>query len=124
MVRTRSEYLLLISAIEETRRIVAAGGFVEYGRVNGNLALSRALGDFEFKTNATLGPDDQIVTGRKEAIFSLLYFTVSLPNSTLTTTLFLANPAIVEHKIQPDDEFLILACDGNNILLYDRLRSA
>ncbi|GJJ68920.1 protein phosphatase PTC2/3 [Entomortierella parvispora] len=70
---------------EETRRIVAAGGFVEYGRVNGNLALSRALGDFEFKTNATLGPDDQIVT---------------------------ANPVIVEHKITSDDEFLILACDG------------
>lgn len=37
---------------------------MEYGRVNGSLALSRALGDFEFKMNATLGPDDQIVTGR------------------------------------------------------------
>lgn len=31
--------------------------------MNGSLALSRALGDFEFKMNATLGPDDQIVTG-------------------------------------------------------------
>ncbi|KAG0050086.1 Protein phosphatase 2C 2 [Gryganskiella cystojenkinii] len=70
---------------EESRRIVAAGGFVEYGRINGSLALSRALGDFEFKMNATLGPDDQIVT---------------------------ANPVIVEHKITADDEFLILACDG------------
>ncbi|KAG0211838.1 Protein phosphatase 2C 2 [Mortierella sp. GBA30] len=70
---------------EESRRIVAAGGFVEYGRVNGSLALSRALGDFEFKMNATLGPDDQIVT---------------------------ANPVIVEHKLTEDDEFLILACDG------------
>ncbi|KAF8951011.1 Protein phosphatase 2C 2, partial [Entomortierella lignicola] len=69
----------------ETRRIVAAGGFVEYGRVNGSLALSRALGDFEFKMNATLGPDDQIVT---------------------------ANPVIVEHKLKDEDEFLILACDG------------
>ncbi|CAO3571834.1 unnamed protein product [Mortierella alpina] len=70
---------------EESRRIVAAGGFVEYGRVNGSLALSRALGDFEFKMNATLGPDDQIVT---------------------------ANPVIVEHKLTDDDEFLVLACDG------------
>ncbi|KAF9960238.1 Protein phosphatase 2C 2 [Mortierella alpina] len=70
---------------EESRRIVAAGGFVEYGRVNGSLALSRALGDFEFKMNATLGPDDQIVT---------------------------ANPVIVEHKLTEDDEFLVLACDG------------
>ncbi|KAG0366441.1 phosphatase 2C-domain-containing protein [Gamsiella multidivaricata] len=70
---------------EESRRIVAAGGFVEYGRVNGSLALSRALGDFEFKMNATLGPDDQIVT---------------------------ANPVIVEHKLTEKDEFLVLACDG------------
>ncbi|KAF8928553.1 Protein phosphatase 2C 2 [Dissophora ornata] len=70
---------------EESRRIVAAGGFVEYGRVNGSLALSRALGDFEFKMNATLGPDDQIVT---------------------------ANPVIVEHKVTDEDEFLVLACDG------------
>ncbi|KAF9434594.1 Protein phosphatase 2C 2, partial [Entomortierella beljakovae] len=70
---------------DESRRIVAAGGFVEYGRVNGSLALSRALGDFEFKMNATLGPEDQIVT---------------------------ANPVIVEHKLEDDDEFLVLACDG------------
>ena len=26
---------------------MAAGGFVDFGRVNGNLALSRAIGDFE-----------------------------------------------------------------------------
>lgn len=30
----------------EARRIVAAGGWVEFNRVNGNLALSRALGTF------------------------------------------------------------------------------
>jgi serine/threonine protein phosphatase PrpC len=36
---------------EETRRIMRSGGFVEDGRVNGMLALSRALGDFEYKGN-------------------------------------------------------------------------
>jgi protein phosphatase 2C family protein 2/3 len=35
--------------IDEYKRIHAAGGFVEDSRVNGMLALSRALGDFEYK---------------------------------------------------------------------------
>jgi protein phosphatase 2C family protein 2/3 len=35
----------------ERERIESAGGFVEFNRVNGNLALSRALGDFLFKMN-------------------------------------------------------------------------
>ena len=35
----------------ERSRIYKAGGFVEDGRVNGMLALSRALGDFEYKSN-------------------------------------------------------------------------
>lgn len=33
----------------EFNRIKAAGGFVTEGRVNGNLNLSRAMGDFEYK---------------------------------------------------------------------------
>lgn len=33
----------------ELERIRAAGGFVAEGRVNGNLNLSRAIGDFEYK---------------------------------------------------------------------------
>jgi len=39
----------------ELSRIQRAGGFVEDGRVNGMLALSRALGDFEYKGNRQLG---------------------------------------------------------------------
>jgi protein phosphatase 2C family protein 2/3 len=38
----------------ENLRIVNAGGFVTGNRVNGNLALSRALGDFGFKNNSGL----------------------------------------------------------------------
>jgi len=33
----------------EKARIEKAGGFVSEGRVNGNLNLSRALGDLEYK---------------------------------------------------------------------------
>ncbi len=69
----------------ERKRIENAGGFVEFNRVNGNLALSRALGDFAFKANEGLGPEDQIVTGM---------------------------PDVVEEKITNDWDFIILACDG------------
>ena len=46
----------------ERARITAARGFVDANRVNGNLALSRALGDFAFKTNPDLRPEDQIIS--------------------------------------------------------------
>ncbi|KAF1814422.1 PP2C-domain-containing protein [Eremomyces bilateralis CBS 781.70] len=69
----------------EKARIVAAGGFVDFGRVNGNLALSRAIGDFEFKKSADLPPEQQIVT---------------------------AFPDVTVHDISADDEFLVVACDG------------
>lgn len=72
--------------VGEKSRIVAADGFVEMDRVNGNLALSRAIGDFEFKSNSSLPPHEQIVT---------------------------CVPDIVEHPIDYElDEFVILACDG------------
>ena len=71
--------------IGEKARICAAGGFVDFGRVNGNLALSRALGDFEFKKSAELSPEQQIVT---------------------------AFPDVVTHILSDDDEFLVIACDG------------
>ncbi|KAF8319125.1 protein phosphatase 2C 2, partial [Clavulina sp. PMI_390] len=69
----------------ETQRITAAGGYVEFNRVNGNLALSRAIGDFEFKQNYALPPEEQIVT---------------------------VNPDITVHDLTPEDEFLVIACDG------------
>jgi serine/threonine protein phosphatase PrpC len=53
--------------------------------VNGNLALSRAIGDFEFKKSAELAPEQQIVT---------------------------AYPDVVVHELADDDEFLVIACDG------------
>ncbi|KAI0061706.1 PP2C-domain-containing protein, partial [Artomyces pyxidatus] len=70
----------------EKNRVVAAGGYIEYGRVNGNLALARALGDFEYKKNYSLTPEKQIVT---------------------------ADPDVIAHEINLDeDEFVVLACDG------------
>jgi protein phosphatase 2C family protein 2/3 len=70
---------------DEKRRIERAGGFVEDNRVKGVLNLSRCLGDLEYKLDPTLKPNDQMLT---------------------------ATPDIRYHKISPDTDFLILACDG------------
>jgi len=70
---------------DERARIMKAGGFVSEGRVNGSLALSRALGDFEYKQNHNLTVEEQAVT---------------------------ALPEIQEFDIEESDEFFILACDG------------
>lgn len=70
---------------EEMERIYNAGGSVEFNRVNGNLALSRALGDFLFKRNQSLPPEQQIVT--------------ALPDVTI-------------NDLSEDWNFLVLACDG------------
>jgi len=51
----------------------------------GNLALSRALGDFEFKKNHSLVPEKQVIT---------------------------ADPDVMVHEITEEDEFLVIACDG------------
>lgn len=59
---------------DEAKRINAAGGWVELNRVNGNLALSRALGDFVFKRNEKKRPEEQIVTGKIISFLLLTYF--------------------------------------------------
>ncbi len=51
----------------EKRRVERAGGMVEEGRVNGVIAISRALGDWEYK-NASLKPEDNMVSGYPEVI--------------------------------------------------------
>lgn len=50
----------------ERKRIEASQGVVLNGRVDGNLALSRALGDFEFKTNVNLSPEQQKITAKPD----------------------------------------------------------
>jgi serine/threonine protein phosphatase PrpC len=45
----------------ERRRIEEAGGSVQWKRVDGDLAVSRALGDFQYKCRNDLGPKQQKV---------------------------------------------------------------
>jgi serine/threonine protein phosphatase PrpC len=53
-------------ALTEKARIEGAGGFVANGRINSNLSVSRAFGDFYYKTNFKLLPSQQIVTSVPE----------------------------------------------------------
>jgi len=70
---------------KERKRIEAAGGFIEDGRVQGVLNLSRSLGDLSFKSNSKLTQEQQMIS---------------------------AEPDIKSYQLTPDAEFLILACDG------------
>merc|ERR1712241_1185318 len=70
----------------ELERIQNAGGSVMIQRVNGSLAVSRALGDFEYKNVDGKGPTEQLVS---------------------------PEPEFYMKKRESDkDEFLVLACDG------------
>jgi serine/threonine protein phosphatase PrpC len=73
----------------EKRRIEAAGGFVAQdetsGRVDGTLAVSRALGDFRFKARPDLPPERQKV---------------------------IAVPDVKEMPVGKCDEFVVVGTDG------------
>jgi serine/threonine protein phosphatase PrpC len=75
----------------ERQRIQEAGGTVLIQRVNGSLAVSRALGDFEYKNNPNRRPDQQLVSPEPE----VTYYTHSAAT-------------------KPDEQisFIVLACDG------------
>mmetsp|Transcript_24699 Transcript_24699/g.40958 ORF Transcript_24699/g.40958 Transcript_24699/m.40958 type:complete len:339 (+) Transcript_24699:97-1113(+) len=69
----------------EKERIEMAGGSVKFNRVNGDLAVSRALGDFVYKRCSDVNAEDQAVT---------------------------AFPEMIMENRQGSDEFIVLACDG------------
>lgn len=71
---------------EERNRIENAGGYVSMKRVDGDLAVSRGLGDFHYKSVPELPPDLQKVT--------------CIPDFVLVD------------RDPFHDEFLLLACDG------------
>jgi len=69
----------------ERSRIQRAGGYVVDGRINGNLNLSRALGDLEYKKNSDMKVSEQLI---------------------------IAVPEVKSRNQSSDDEFLIIGCDG------------
>lgn len=72
--------------VNEKTRITSAGGLVKSRRIDGDLAVSRAFGDFAFKDDETLDPSQQKVT---------------------------VTPDILVYPRRAEaDEFIVLACDG------------
>lgn len=69
----------------EKRRIEEAGGHVENNRVNGQLAMSRAIGDYSYKQQTERGVDDQLV---------------------------IPKPDVVSKDRTPEDRYVVVACDG------------
>ncbi|KAL9181517.1 hypothetical protein ACHAXT_010322 [Thalassiosira profunda] len=70
----------------EMNRITHAGGFVnQFGRVNGNLNLSRSIGDLKYKQVPGISPAEQMIT---------------------------AEPDILSTNLREGDEFIVLGCDG------------
>ncbi|KAL7877557.1 hypothetical protein AOLI_G00024960 [Acnodon oligacanthus] len=70
----------------EKERIQNAGGSVMIQRVNGSLAVSRALGDYDYKCVEGKGPTEQLVSPEPE-VFEIV-------------------------RSEAEDEFVVLACDG------------
>jgi serine/threonine protein phosphatase PrpC len=85
---------------DEERRIRGAGGYVAGGRVEGDLAVSRGLGDFRFKlmqvvcAGAHSSDNSQLIMGPGDQKVS------SVPD------------LIVQNRNPEHDEFIIVACDG------------
>ena len=70
---------------DEVERIRAAGGFVVHKRVMGELAISRAIGDMDFKRPSSSEPGFNFVV---------------------------ADPEVGERAVREEEDVLLLACDG------------
>lgn len=69
----------------EKKRIEEAGGMVCEGRINGNLNLSRAIGDLEFKSNKNLEKNKQLIS---------------------------AEPDVIVKNYDQNEKFFLMGCDG------------
>jgi serine/threonine protein phosphatase PrpC len=53
---------------EERKRIEKAGSYIADGRVDGNLNLSRALGDLKYKQKTNLAPEEHPITANPDVL--------------------------------------------------------
>ncbi|KAK6013758.1 protein phosphatase 2C [Ostertagia ostertagi] len=100
---------------KERERIVGAGGSVMIQRINGSLAVSRALGDFEYKNVPGLEPNKQLVSPEPDVALGDFEYK-NVPGLEPNKQLVSPEPDVYVLERQKDkDEFLVVACDG----IYD-----
>jgi serine/threonine protein phosphatase PrpC len=88
---------------DEQRRIQAAGGHVSGGRVEGDLAVSRGLGDFRFKIPSTVLQANNPLSQDQEGS------DIVKPDDQKVSPI---PDIIVQNRNVENDEFIVVACDG------------
>lgn len=106
----------------EERRIRSAGGYVAGGRVEGDLAVSRGLGDFRFKNMPTVLSNFNLTTGKPMHILEGFESTSTNGEGAGGGQDQLMKPGdqkvspipdiILQTRNREQDEFVIVACDG------------
>jgi len=109
---------------DEERRIREAGGYVSGGRVEGDLAVSRGLGDYRFKDlDAVLSGAEGERTPRGTSILQrTIASTLQEQGGGEEEDMPMLRPSeqkvspvpdiIVQNRDPKEDEFIVIACDG------------
>ncbi|ETV64194.1 hypothetical protein, variant 2 [Aphanomyces astaci] len=103
---------------DEAQRIRDTGGFIIHGRVMGELAVSRAFGDSDFKTYDAYSCHPSGLTLEDEHGVEQPMVN---PSEILKGPLVISTPEISHVEITEHDEFLLLACDGLFDVLEDQV---
>ncbi|XP_057452446.1 protein phosphatase 2C 57 isoform X2 [Lotus japonicus] len=100
------------TSLQEIKRIREAGGWLNNGRICGDIAVSRAFGDQRFKTKK----NEMLQKGVEEGTWSKKFISRVQFNNDLVV----AFPDVYQVALGSDTEFVVLASDG----LWDYMSSS
>ncbi|KAE8077669.1 hypothetical protein FH972_016212 [Carpinus fangiana] len=100
------------ASLQEIKRVRDAGGWINNGRICGDIAVARAFGDMRFKTKKNEMLKKGVAEGKwSEKFVSRVQFNADL---------VVASPDIFQAALGSDVEFVLLASDG----LWDYMNSS